>query len=113
MALDGGNASLPTGTGTNKQINMGVSLTGLTSLKVHLRNSSYKDFDGYSFSGTTYQYGQTTGTNMDVGKFFKVRNSAGTTVIEGTFTGVSGNNLIFNLTANVATPPDMLFEWTI
>jgi hypothetical protein len=111
MAIDGGNGSLPTGTGANKQINVGVSLAGVTCVKVHLRNSSYKDFDGYSFSGGAYQYGQTAGINMDVGKFFKVRNNSGTTVIEGTFTGVSGTNLVFNLTANVASPPDMLFEW--
>lgn len=111
MAADGGNGSLPSGTGANKQINMGVSMSGMTWIKIHLRASGYKDFDGFSFAGAAYQYCfPAPGETMNVTKALKVKDSSGTVVIEGTHTGFSGNNVIFNLTTNTAQP-DMLFEW--
>jgi len=113
MALDGGNANIGVGTGA-KSINMGVSLTSMTWLKAYYQNTGYKSFRGFSYTGTTYQYCFPDGdtTPFVVGKFIQIRNSSGTIVIEGTFTGFSGNNITLNITTNTsASPLSVLFEW--
>jgi len=111
MAADGGSGGFTAGTGA-KSINVGVATSGFTWVKIHLRNTSYKDFDGFSFVGGSFQYSfPAPGENMNTTKAIRIKDTSGTVVIEGTHTGFSGNNINFNLTTNVASPPTMLFEW--
>jgi len=113
MAADGGSGSIPTGTGS-KSINTGVSLAGMTWCKVTLQKTGYKDFKGYSFVTGAYQYCYPApGENLNSSKFFQIKDSSGTIVVEGTHTGFSGNNLVFNLTTNTLGAPlsSALFEW--
>ena len=112
MAADGGGASLPSGTGS-KSINMGVSMSGVTWCKVTLKSPLYKDFEGYSFANGSYQYSYSApGETLNTTKFFRVRDNSGAIVYEGTHTGFSGNNLVFNVTTNtISTMPSALFEW--
>jgi len=113
MAADGGSAGLPSGTGS-KSINMGVSMTGMTWCKITLKAPGFKDFEGYSFATGSFQYCfPASGEAINTTKFFRVKDTSGTVVYEGTHTGFSGNNLMFNITTNTISPtmPTVLYEW--
>jgi len=109
MALDGGSANFPTGTGA-KSMDLGV--TGSTWVKFRIQASGYTPYEGFAYAGGTYEYNYSDTTSvLDTTKAIKVRNSAGTVVIEGTVTSFTGTNVNLNLTSNVASPPTMLMEW--
>lgn len=113
MALDGGTAGLASGTGT-KTVNMGVSMTGMTWLKACFQNPSYKDFKGFSYSGTSYQYAfSAPGETVTANKFFRIKDTSGTVVLEGTFTGFTSTGFNFNITTNTigSILNGILFEW--
>jgi len=113
MASDGGSASLPSGTGS-KSINMGVSMTGMTWCRVTLKSPFYKDFIGYSYGTGAYQNSYSAPNEaLNTTKFFRIKDTSGAIVYEGTHTGFSGNNLVFNITTNTISPsmPAAFFEW--
>jgi len=109
MAYDGGSATFPTGTGA-KSTNLGI--TGCTWIKFRIQGPGYLPYYGYAFASGSYQYNYSDATSaLDNTKAIKVRNTAGTVVIEGTVTGFSGTNVNFNFTTNVASPPIMMVEY--
>lgn len=110
MSYTGGTASFTAGTGA-KSINIGSS--GYTWIELIVNQPGYKPYNGFVFTSTSFQgnYSDDSTSGMDTTKAVKIRNSSGTVVIEGTFTSFSGTNVNFNLTSNVASPPQMLIKF--
>jgi len=106
MAIDGGNASFTPGTGT-KTIALGMTPTWM---RITVKGSAFLPFQGFIYSGFQYCYPDNS-TNLDTTKAIKIKNSAGTVVIEGTWTSFSSNNANFTLTTNSGTPPTMMLEF--
>ena len=107
MANGIGTATFTSGTGS-KSINSGIS--GNTWFIVEFRGAGIQPSVGYYFGGSQFCY---PGLNDSVvtGKAIQVKDTSGTIILEGTTTGISGNNLNFNITTAPGTMPGMLIRF--
>ena len=79
-----------------------------TWMRITVRTTGYKPFTAYIDNGDQYCYGDDT--SGAVNKAIKIRNTAGTVIQEGTWTGFPTNAASFTLTTNTAQP-QMLLEF--
>lgn len=105
MARDVGTATLTSGTGA-KSINIGRLAT---DMHIVFRGAGLNPSEGFIAGG--YQYAIYDPNLVADTKAIRVRNSSGTTVLEGTWTGFSGTNVTFNITTQSGTVPQMLLDF--
>lgn len=106
MARDVGTASLTPGTGA-KSVNIGRTAT---DMRIVFRAPGFSPSDGYIAGGFQYAFYDSAST-ADSTKAIRVRNTSGTTVLEGTWTSFSGNFVNFNITTQTGTIPQMLLDF--
>ena len=103
MANNCGTATFPPGTGS-KTVTIGMVPTWM---EIHFKGSGIKESDGYIYGGNQYCFSDPSSTST-LSKAIQVRDSSGTIILEGTWTGFSSNQANFNLTTVPASPPQML-----
>lgn len=95
MASNCGTFALSTGTGS-KSFNIGMTANWM---QIEIRGSGLRPMKGYVYGGDQYCYSNDT-TATPTNKAFRVENTSGAVVLEGTWTSFSGNNVNFNFTTN-------------
>ena len=95
MASNCGTVALTSSTGA-KSFNIGMTANWC---QVRIRGSGLQASEGFVYGGDQYCYSDPT-TGLPVNKAIQVKNTAGTVVIEGTWTSFSGSNVNFNITTN-------------
>lgn len=106
MARDVGTASFSLGTGS-KSINLGRTAT---DMRIVFKGSGINPSEGYIAGGYQYAFYDNNAT-ADSTKAIRVRNTSGTTILEGTWTSFSGNYANFNITTQTGAVPQMLLDF--
>lgn len=84
----------PGSTGT-KTTNIGMTANWM---RLEFRGSGLQPSTGIAYGGD--QYSLPDSTTSPVNKHIQVKNTAGTVVLEGTWTSFTGNNVVWNITTN-------------
>jgi len=95
MAQDTGTFGLSTGTGS-KVFTIGMNATWM---QIFIQGSGLQPMKGFIAGGFQYCYSDST-TASPTTKAIQVRNTAGTVVLEGTWTSFASNQVTFNITTN-------------
>lgn len=104
MATDCGPATITSGTGT-KTIAIGMTATWLD---IVIQGPGLKRSLGYIHGGYQYAFSDDT-VNTPASKAIQVKNTAGTVVLEGTWTSFTGSNVVFNITTNTLGALNAMF----
>jgi len=106
MANDVGTASFISGTGA-KSTNIGMLATWM---EIEFGGPSIKHSKGFIYNGSQYCFSDDASVAVS-GKAIQVKNTAGTVVLEGTWTSFSGTSANFNITTQTGTVPQMLLKF--
>lgn len=106
MARDVGTATLTTGTGT-KVVTIGRQAT---DMRIVFKSPNILPAEGYIAGGFQYAFSDNANT-ADTAKCIKVKNNAGTTILEGTWTSFGTTTVTFNITTQSGTVPQMLLDF--
>ena len=106
MANNCGVIGFATGTGV-KEFNIGMTPTWAT---VEFRGSGIKPSKGYMYGGDQYCFPDDT-TSPAVNKAILVKDTSGTTLVEGTWTSFPSGKIRFTLTTNSLTNPQALITF--
>ena len=106
MAKNVGPIDFSSGIG-NDTFNIGMTATWAN---IYFKFSGIKSMQGFIAGGNQVCY-PADGESAVLGKAFRVKDTSGTVVFEGTWTNFSGNNVTFNKTTNTLGTPRAILEF--
>lgn len=106
MSSNTGTATFTTGTGT-KSIVVGILPTWC---EVEFGGSNILHSHGFIYGTSQFVYPDPN-SSITNGKVIQVKDTTGTVILEGTWTGFSGTQINFNITTAPTTMPQMLLTF--
>jgi len=106
VAIDAGTATFSSGTGS-KTISLGFTPAWI---EIEFGGSTIKHSHGFVYSGFQYVYPDNDSVITN-SKCIQVKNTTGTVILEGTWTSFPTNQVVFNITTQTGSVPQMLLKY--